>query len=198
MKTRLFVKTGILLSLIALAAGIPAAAEVIAIKSGSFVIADLDNSFTLSGTQDFRATGSVSTASKMYDAIELCKLPDQCAPGTVVDLEGSWSGGDIFGRAHLRGVDYGCIGCAGGDVGARIAFSGSVTLPPMADGSTTVSVPFDFGGHFSWGGNTSRPRSAPFTGGGTATVTLVPNPESGGQTWMIQQVAFEFSEVEKR
>lgn len=196
MLKHLFAKTGTIPSLL-LAVASAADAQVISIKEGTFVIDDARNStITLTGTQGFRFDGSVSLGSASYEAIEQCWVPE-CPPGTVVDLSDSWGGGDVFGLVQFRGKTHDDIGGLNSDAAFFIALSASVTMPPLRAGPVTVSVPFAFASVFSFGLNGRRPRSVPVTGGGTATLTLVPLAEDPSN-WHIQRIEFEFTSADRR
>ncbi len=192
-----FVKSGIVLSLLIGASAAPATAEVIAVKKGTFVVEGGEGRLNLFGTRDFRLNAVVSLHGGFFPAFAECELPEECPPGRTLDLTANWSGGDIFGSAELRGVTYASIGGPSDDASASVGFSGSVTLPSTITGPATISVPFDFAGHFSYGLNGPDPKSDLLTGGGRATLTLVPHPENP-QNWMIQKVVFEFRPVETR
>jgi hypothetical protein len=190
-------KSGIVMALVLATGATGNAQSVVAIREGTFTVDDTrNNSMSVSGTQGFRFDGSFSLARAQYEAIEQCWLPE-CAPGTVVDLSDSWVGGDIFGTAQFRGKTYPGVGCGSCDGSLFLAFSASVTMPPISDQPVILTVPFDFAGVFSFGLNGPRPDSVPLTGGGTATVTLVPLAEDPN-FWHIERVVFEFTPLNSR
>ena len=190
-------KSGILVAFV-LAAGVVAEAQsVVAIREGTFTINDDGtNSVSLSGTQRFNADGSVSLARAPFPAINRCSNPE-CGQGTVVDLSGSWVGGDVFVIAQFRGKTYADVGGTSSDASLLIGFTASVELPAVTGQPVTLTVPFDFSGAFTFGLNGPRPDQVPLTGGGTATVTLVPLAEDPN-FWHIERVVFEFTPIQRR
>ena len=117
-----------------------------------------------------------------------------------VNLIAAWSGLDVFGSGELRDRTFPTISSE--SVGVVLGFTSAVTLPPMSEGPVTVSVPFEFAGTFGYDLDSPEPKQALLTGGGTATLTLVPHPEphpeTGARTWLIQKIEFKFEPVESR
>jgi hypothetical protein len=191
-----FVKTGILLSFcfLLIAAPVTAADEVIAIKEGTFGFESGEGRLDISGTRNFRLNALVFLHGGFFPAFDLCQLPE-CPPGTELELTARCSGLDVFGNVELRGRSFPTVSTD--DVGVVFGFSGSVTLPAISGGTVTVSVPFDFAGTFGYDLDTSEPKQALLTGGGDATLTLVPHPEDN-QKWLIEKIEFQFQPVDSR
>jgi hypothetical protein len=187
-------KAGIVLSLVVAAAAAAHAQSVIAINRGTFVVDDMrDNSFAIAGNHGFSVEGSINLASAAYDIIEQCWLPE-CAPGTVLDLSDSWGGSDVSALERFRGKTP--DDASNDEFGRFLAVSASVTLPPIADGPVTVSVPFDFTGTFIFPLD-GQSTGVTLLGGGVATLTLVPLAEDP-RFWHIQQIVFDFRPVNRR
>jgi hypothetical protein len=177
----------------------PAAAQErsLAIQRGTFVFDTTTDMGTLdaSATGGLRLNATMSLADGNFGAIDLCGNPD-CGPGTVVDLSAGWGGLGVAGTARFRGTTY-SMGGLSSDASLVLAFSGEAIMPPFTDGEVTVSAPFDFAGLFTTGLNGGEAQQALLTGGGTATLTLVPQGEGLG-TWFITRVVFEFQPVGQR
>jgi hypothetical protein len=158
----------------------------LAIQRGTFVFDGLSGIGTLdvAGTGGLRLNTTMHLPDGNFAAIDLCKTT-ACAPGVVLDLSAGWGGLGVTGTARFQGKTF---NVTGGDLDASlvVAFSGSVTLPPFTGEQVTVAAPFDFAGLFS-----SDVARVLLTGGGIATLTLVPEGEGLG-TWTITQVVFEF------
>lgn len=176
-------KRGTLLALlfvVVTAAAPVSAQDVVRINHGTLVWTVPISSFDLSGTKGFRAEGGFSTLDGFFPCFF-----EGCPGGTVLDLSASWGGLGIGERARLRGVEY-PLGALS-DESASVFFfvdAGSITLPPVTEGTVTLSTPFQFTGSFS-----APTTGASLTGAGIATVTLGPGDPG---TWGIQQVVFEF------
>ena len=178
-----------------------AAAEVIAIKDGTFIFEGngSPNQGTgrveISGNKAFTFSAGVDISGGRFNLYSQCQTPD-CPPGAVVSLDAFWSGNDLQGTATLRGKTYNDVGGLDSDSGAAAGFSGSVTMPEMTGGSVAVTVPFEFSGRFSYDLFGPRPKEALLAGGGRVTVFLRPNSE--GTSWELERAVFQFDRVEDR
>jgi hypothetical protein len=186
-----FVKTGILLSLLALAPAVSATAEVISIKHGTFTYRP--GILTISGNRGFTMDAGAQTG--FFHAFDQCSVPE-CPPGAVVEINAGWSGNDLPGIATLRGKTYPDLGGHNSPNSAEIRFSGQITMPPMSDGPVSVTVPFDFAGEFRYRPDLETPPEKAFlTGGGVATFHL--EPFADGMTWFIRSAEFAFRPVKR-
>jgi len=177
----------ILLPLGTAAATAEAQERSLAIQGGTFVFDGLSGigTFDVAGTGGLRLHTTMHLPDGNFAAIDLCKTA-ACAPGTVLDLSAGWGGLGVTGTARFKGKTF---NVTGGDLDASlvVAFSGSVTLPPFTGEQVTVAAPFDFAGLFS-----SDVERVLLTGGGIATLTLVPEEGERLGTWTITRVVFEF------
>lgn len=191
---QLFVRTGIVLSVLTAAAARPAMAEVITIKQGTFTTeSESGGRLSIAGTRGF--TMDAGTHFGFFNAFNQCSVPE-CVPGTVVEINAGWSGNDLPGTATLRGQTYPDLGGPMSPNGAEILFSGQITMPPMSDGPVSVTVPFDFAGEFRYGPDLDTPQQKAFlTGGGFVTFLL--KPFQDGTSWFIESVEFEFRPVKR-
>jgi hypothetical protein len=201
MQYRSCMRVGTFVAILTVAVVHSAAAEVIAIKEGTFVFEGSGTSeegtgrLDISGTKNFTFSASVDISGGRFNLYSQCKTPD-CPPGAVVPLDAFWSGNDLMGTATLRGKTYSDVGGLESDSGAAAGFSGSVTVPPMTGGPVSVTVPFDFSGRFSYDLFGTHPREALLAGGGGVTLFLRPNID--GTSWELQRAVFQFLSVEDR
>lgn len=195
------VKSGFFAAVLIGAIAQSAAAEVIAIKDGTFIFEGSGTAdpgtgrLEISGNKAFMFRAAVSASGGRFNLYSQCQSPD-CPPGTVVELDAFWIGNDLPGTATLRGKTYQDVGGLNSDSSAAAGFAGSVTMPPMSDGPVSITVPFDFSGRFSYGLLGPDPKESLLAGGGRVTVFLRPNFD--GTSWELQRAVFEFLSVEER
>jgi len=135
------------------------------IQRGS-IIANSDTAGTtsLKGNHDFAL--DVSLLTGIYPGFTVCNGGPDCVPGASIPLSGLWTGNDVVGIATFKGKRYTDVGSPLSPAFARIAVSGTITAPPQA-ATATVTGPFTLTGSFA-----SDQPAEPFTGHGTATVSL--------------------------
>jgi len=113
-----------------------------------------------------------------------------CTPGAVIPLSASWSGSDLTGTAYFESNTY-VVGGPNSPNQMAIAFSGSVTLPPLV-ASTTVSAPFTFTGGFAH--STGGIGTAIETLRGTGTAMLLLSASDGlPGAWQVDRVQYVFA-----
>jgi hypothetical protein len=190
MSAHAFVRSGILLSVCALAFPSIAAAEVVAIKHGTFVYDNNTNTLDISGTQGFRLTAGIIGPDGHFNAFEFCRFSEECTPGAVIPIAAGWGGSAVPGTARVRGATYTDLGSASSPNGVLVEFDGSITMPEITGGAAAVTVPFEFGGRFSFvDEQSSSGHAGILTGGGFATFFMVPGV---GGSWVIERVEFTF------
>jgi hypothetical protein len=188
-----FVKIGIAFMILLSAAAKPAAAEVIAIKSGtlSFGTGPGSQRLVISGNRDFRFEGATLTG--INEPYESCGS-GACEPGQTATLHATWTGNDLPGVAELRGKTYPDVGGHNSPNWLRVTFSGEVPIPPVGDQPVTITAPFDLAGIFVYAPNLESPtQEALLTGGGVVTFVLAPAVD--GTSWLARSAEFEFRPV---
>jgi hypothetical protein len=125
-----------------------------------------------------------------FTAMTQCSEPGACPPGTTVQLEAEIAGSNVNGVARFRGTTYEDVGSIGMFPNLVLRLLGDVTLPAMDAGATTVEVPFELSGSFSFFADDGEPRSVTLTGGGTVTLFL--EPAEGGTSWIVTGAEFRF------
>jgi hypothetical protein len=172
-----------LTAVLACSVATPAAAGDILITSGSLTMAPSAGRVVLQGDRGFRVDGGVSASAGLFDIYRMCNwILGPCGPGDLVSLRAEWSGSDAPGAFTLDGVTY---TNAGGTLGVRLAFGGSLVLPPLQP-SVELAVPFVFEGGASYPGISER-----LFGSGIATVALSPDRVLPGR-WHLDSAVYEF------
>jgi hypothetical protein len=164
-------------------------ADEIRINSGSLDVRTV-GTIRLIGNRGFFFQTSVSPSAGIF-APGSCNFGLlTCAPGAVIPLTASWSGSDLTGTAFLDANTY-VVGGPNSPNQMAIAFSGSVTLPPLA-ASATVSAVFSFTGSFAH--STGGVGTAIETLRGTGIATLLLSASNGlPGTWQVDRVLYEFA-----
>jgi hypothetical protein len=195
-----FLKIGLLVALFVGGTAASATGQIVSIRQGTFVISSFGSlpvgALDISGTRGFKF--EAVTSGGAFPAVR-CALEPSCPPGTVVGLEGEWSGPDVGGTVRLQGATYEEIGSNATHHNAVIMVSGQVTMPPMSDGPRTITVPFDFAGRFSY--EVEDPLSVEsvlLIGGGSVTLFLEPlESYPGFESWSITRAEFVFRPVKR-
>jgi hypothetical protein len=190
------VKVGTLVAILMIGMAAPVTAEVIAITGGTAVIQRGADELHIKGTRGFRLDAGLFSPPAFYVPELMCFGGQECQPGTVVPLDGVFSGGDVSGEAQLRGKTYPDIGSAASRNQAHLEFSGEVTMPPLTEGPISIRVPFEFAGLFFYAPDmVSEQQQALLTGGGFVTLTFDPYP--AGNAWIFQRAEYEFRPVKR-
>lgn len=194
------VKTCVLLSVlvVAVAPSMAQDEELVSIKRGTFEILTgpfdaNQNELHIRGNKGFVMNGRVQI--DLWPSVQEC-LFGACPPGAVVDLSLIRSGMDVAFDGKLRGVRFVTFGGISEDIAGRMAFSASITMPPMSEGPVTVTAPFEFAGLVS-SSEGALPSRTLLLGGGIVTATLDPNPFETG-SWVIQRIVFTFRPLAQR
>ena len=119
-----------------------------------------------------------------------------CLPGGSLSLDVNFSGGDLPGTVSLDGETF-RVGGQNDEFGSMNAmFTGTALLPPFQGIlETPVSGRFRFDGLllFPTLPGQPRPPNAQLTGQGTATVTMLWEPDPG--IWLFRSLRYEFEPV---
>jgi hypothetical protein len=191
-----FARVGILVAISMIGVAAPVTAEVIAITGGIAVIQRGPDEIHIQGTRGFKLDAGISSPPAFYRPEHMCFGGEECQPGTVVSLDGVFSGGDVSGEARLRGKTYPDIGGADSRNQVHLEVSGEVTMPPLTDAPISIRVPFEFAGIFFYAPDqTSEQQQALLTGGGFVTLTFDPYP--AGNAWIFQRAEYEFRPAQR-
>jgi hypothetical protein len=168
----------------------PLRADEIQITGGYLDVATANGKLFLFGNRGFTFRANVAVFAGFFRPGDCNAGPLICTPGTVVELDAGWSGGDLAGVATLDGITYSDVGGGGAfSSSMSVLFSGSVVMPAFGNASTTVSVPFSFSGTFSHTGGTET-----LHGVGTATLFLSPHPIAPG-AWRVDRVVYRLASL---
>ena len=178
------------LTLVIAASPRSAAAEPIAITSGSLVLIPQGGLLHLEGARglvvDARGSGRA--------AIMECGPISLCVAGSTVTLNTAWVGSDLGGEVSIDGKTF-PVALGTGTTGALSAiFTGSILLPGFSgEEAVSVSAPFNFTGRLSYPAPIGivPPSPEDLTGRGTATVNLT-RGSFGGEGWTVTGATYLF------
>ena len=154
-----------------------AAADPVQITSGGLVwtggySADITAS-NASGSLSIDAFGAEEAAS--FQPFAACPL--DCRPGATISLFAVWIGTDLVGQATYQGVTY-LLGRGGNSLeSAGMRFDGTLAVPEDFTGGS-ITATFSMTGNLFFIPTFDSP-NIPFTGHGTATLTLMPQDIPG-------------------
>ncbi len=179
-----------LLTLVIAAAPRTAAADPIAITSGSLVLTQQGGVLHMEGARglavDARGVGRASIIE--------CGPITLCAAGSTVTLNAGWVGSDLGGTASIDGETF-TVALGTQTTGALSAiFTGSILLPAFAgDEPVSVTAPFNFVGILSYPAplGTVPPSPVDLIGRGTATVDLT-RTSFRPDGWTVSGVTYVF------
>ena len=174
----------VLLTVVLLDYAVAAGAQTITIASGAL---DLGGGpytegakLSLVGERGVATSAFISPAAGVIEAARCASLPDPtaCRPGDVLslrvtqgDTDLSWTPITLDGVTYTPRTDRHF-----GATGLNVAFTGSVTLPPMTTGIAVVAAQFSFAGVFrhpaGGGSEEHHPVFEQLQGRGTAYVFL--------------------------
>jgi hypothetical protein len=111
---------------------------------------------------------------------------DQCVPGATVPLNVGWGGFDLPAVVTLDGTTYQDVGSASVQADATLTFRAFATLPPFSGDTSTVVVPFQLSGTFSFPvpGDVS---TVALVGAGTVTSTFRRITGVGDSDFYVQE-----------
>lgn len=194
MRKRVALSTGAAIFCVWLSAPEVAAADTITVTSGylDWLQTTGIGVVSLSGSDGFTFESTVSPDGGIFDAWSQCAGTVECAPGSTIGLNASWSSNDLQGTGTLRGTTYSNVGgLEANDAQASIHFSGSVVAPPYSGGLVPATATFALSGLFSIPTDTSLERSD-LIGHGIASLWLAPvDPGSSTGGYRLARIRYE-------
>jgi hypothetical protein len=167
------------------------AAGQVHVTSGSLDLNPTSGAFALTGDRGFTLNTVLSTSNGVYGPDRCNGDPRNCVPGATLSLLGFWSGDGVGGTATLDGVTYTDIGGFNSTNSMSLTFDGSLVLPPIGP-SATLTTWFTFTDTFTHPGVDGPSTQDLITGGGTATVSMVPDGGFPG-SWHVNRVLYSFA-----